>query len=142
MCAGLRHEHGSPVNSGVQVATLPSAPTKLGVLEYGFWAFILIAVGRLGELVPGLASLPIGKIALGVTLVVLFKDWKRLPGKTLATKSLARTAIWLAVLTVLLTPISIWKGASREFLLEQLPTLLATVTLAYMMCRSWRALRG
>jgi len=130
------------VNSSAQVATLPSAPTKLGVLEYGFWAFILIAVGRLGELVPGLASLPIGKIALGVTLVVLFKDWKRLPGKTLATKSLARTAIWLAVLTVLLTPISIWKGASREFLLEQLPTLLATVTLAYMMCRSWRALRG
>jgi O-antigen ligase len=111
-------------------------------LEYGFWAFILIAVGRLGELVPSLASFPIGKITLAVTLVILFKNWKQMPGKTLVTRSLARTAIWLAVLTVVLTPLSIWGGASRQFLLQQLPTLLATTTLAYMMCRSWRTVRG
>jgi O-antigen ligase len=112
------------------------------VLEYGFWTFLLIAVGRLGELVPGLASLPIAKIALGVPLLVLIRNWKRLPGQTAVTRPLARTAIVLAVLAVLLTPISYWKGASREFLLLQFPTLLAATTIAYMMCRSWRTVRG
>src|SRR4029077_8952769 len=112
------------------------------MLEYGFWTFLLIAVGRLGELVPGLASLPIAKIALGVTLLVLIRNWKRMPAKTAVTRPLARTAIILAVLAVLLTPISYWKGASREFLFAQFPTLLASTTIAYMMCHSWRALRG
>lgn len=130
------------MNSATDVVASPPALPSLGMLEYGFWAFILIAVGRLGELIPGLASLPIAKIALGVTLLVLIRNWKRMPVKTAVTRPLARTAIILAVLAVLLTPISYWKGASREFLFAQFPTLLASTTIAYMMCHSWRALRG
>ncbi len=50
--------------------------------------------------------------------------------------------MFLAILALLLTPISYWKGASREFLLLQFPTLLAGMTIAYMMSRSWKTIRG
>lgn len=113
-----------------------------GALEYGFWAFILIAIGRVGELIPGGASLPLAKITLGATLIILFRNWKRLPDRSAVTRPMVRTAVWLLVLTVLLTPISIWKGASRAFLFQQLPVLVVATVTAYMMCRSWRSVRG
>ena len=52
---------------------------ELGGLEMAYWAFLLIAVGRVGELVPGLASLPLAKISMGIGLMLLIAKWKRLP---------------------------------------------------------------
>ena len=48
-------------------------------LEFGAWLFILFAVGRVGELIPGLAALPLVKIILGGTLIALISNWKSLP---------------------------------------------------------------
>ena len=115
---------------------------KFGALEYGFWIFLLIAIGRIGELIPGLSSFPLGKISLALPLVIRLAQHRRLPGLTTSTRPLARTAKWLAVLAVLLTSISIWPGASVNFLIQQLTVLIAVVSIAYVMCRAWRSLRA
>ena len=39
-------------------------------LVMAYSAFLLIAVGRIGELVPGLGSLPLAKVAMGIALIV------------------------------------------------------------------------
>jgi O-antigen ligase len=119
-----------------------TASVKFGALEYGFWAFLLIAVGRIGELIPGLGSFPLAKITLALPLVIGFVQRKRLPGLAVRARPIARTAMWLAVLAVLLTPVSVWPGASFAFLYLQLPVLAATVSIAYVMSRSWRSVRG
>jgi O-antigen ligase len=128
----------------VRTATLRASgePAKFGALEYGFWIFLMIAVGRVGELIPGLTAVPIVKITLGITLLILVKQWKSLPRLTLPAKSLGRTAIWLAVIAVALTPISYWRGASFAFLYQELPILIATTVIAYKVSRSWGAVRG
>lgn len=125
-----------------EAITSDSSPPKPALLEYGFWCFIAIAVGRLGELIPGLASIPLAKIAIGVALIGLIANWKRLPRLAPAARPIASTARWLLILVVALTPFSIWPGASLQFLLQELPTLSAITVIGYMMCRSWRSLRG
>lgn len=115
---------------------------KFGVLEYGFWFFLLIAIGRIGQLIPGLDSLPLGKVALAIPLVIRVVQRKSLPGLTSATRPIARTATFLAVLSGLLTFISIWPGQSIHFLLLELPVLAAIVSIAYVMARSWRTTRA
>ena len=139
----------NPPNGGIaaqptpaQMPTPSGAPAGPGMMEYCFWAFILIAVGRLGELVPGLAALPLGKISLGLALLRLIIRWHKMPEKTPAIKKLAKTAVWLLVVAILCCPFSIWPGASLQFLVQQLPTLLATIIITHCMCRSWRLVRG
>jgi O-antigen ligase len=120
----------------------PGVDEGPGGLEYAFWSFVLIAVGRIGELIPGLANLPIAKVTLGIALIFLVKNWKLLPKRTSGIRNLVRTCVWLVVLCVVLTPFSIWPGASRQFLFLQLPVLITITAIAYTMGRSWRVTRG
>ena len=115
---------------------------KPGALEYGYWAFLAIAIGRVGELVPGLGSVPLGKMALALPLFLALTRRKQLPELAAQARPLARNGMWLVAIAVLLTPFSVWSGASRVFLLQELPVLISTVILAYVMCRSWRTVRG
>lgn len=118
------------------------ASERRGVLEYGFWVFLLIAVGRLGELVPGLGSLPLAKVALGFTLIALAAGWKRLPGLKAGARPLARTAFWLVGIGIVLTPLSYWRGASIAFVINQLSVLLAATVSVYMVGRTWQGIRS
>jgi O-antigen ligase len=115
---------------------------KPGAMEYGYWAFLAIAIGRVGELVPGLGSVPLGKMALALPLFLALTRRKELPALAAQARPLARNGMWLAAIAVVLTPFSVWAGASRVFLLQELPVLISTVILAYVMCRSWRTVRG
>jgi putative inorganic carbon (hco3(-)) transporter len=117
----------------------PEAP---GAIEYGYWTFILVAVGRVGELIPGLQSVPLAKIALAVPLLLALVRRNRLPALAPQARPLARNAWWLVAICLVLTPFSAWPGATRTFVLQELPVLISTVFLAYVMGRSWRTLRG
>ena len=116
--------------------------SRIGPLQFGTWAFLLVAVGRAGELVPGLSSLPLAKIFLAFTLIPLLRSWKQLPKLVPSVRPLAKNAWWLVVLGLVLTPFSIWPGATVNFLIQDLPTLIISTLLAYKMSSSWRAMRG
>jgi O-antigen ligase len=114
---------------------------KLSVLEYGYWAFLVIAIGRVGELI-GLSSFPLAKLALALPLFIRVTRWKQLPKLTASTKPFAVAGSWLIALALLTTLNSVWLGRSRAFVLQQLPVLLASTAIAYVMSRSWKMLRG
>jgi O-antigen ligase len=138
------------VTSGTyKLSTAPPASTtdrgsrsRAGALEYVFWAFLLIAVGRIGELVPGLSAFPIGKITLGLTVLLVAAYWRRMPGIVAPIRPMVNTAKWLAGLALLLTPFSFWPGASIVFLYQELFVLIAATAIAYMMSQSWNATKG
>lgn len=110
-------------------------------LEYAYFAFLLVAIGRVGDLIPGLASLPLGKLAMAVALVLLVARWKQLPKLTAVATPLTRTALSLAVVAILLTPFSIWPGASVAFLYQQLPILAATILITCKIASGWPQVR-
>jgi O-antigen ligase len=126
---------------GAKAAEQGSA-TRAGTLEYVFWAFLLIAVGRIGELVPGLSGLPIGKVTLGLTVLLVAAHWRRMPSIVAPIRPMVNSARWLATLALLLTPFSFWPGASVIFLYQDLLVLIAATAIAYMMSRSWGATKG
>lgn len=105
-------------------------------------AFLLIAVGRIGELVPGLGSLPLGKVAMGIALILLIVKWKRLPKLSASTASFSRTVGALVVLAVVTAPFSIWPGESFHFLTQQLPVMAAAVIVCCKISYTWDVLRG
>lgn len=115
-----------------------------GMVEYGFWAFVFISVGRINQLIPPLSAVPLAKIVMAVTVLALLSSRGRrhLPRISPNARAIAISAIGLAALAAALTPFSFWRGASLIFLVSQLPVIAAGCVLAYYMCSSWKRLRG
>jgi O-antigen ligase len=136
---------------GAPIEALPHSTAKwscsterldLRGLRLAYAAFLLIAVGRIGELVPGLGSLPLAKVAMGIGLALLIAKWKQLPKLSACTAPFSRTALALVAIAVVTTPFSIWLGRSVHFLTQQLPVLAAAVVVCCKISYTWDALRG
>lgn len=116
--------------------------SEIGALHYGFWAFLLVAVGRAGDLIPGLGSVHLEKVIVALTLIPLVKAWRVLPKLDESTKPMAKNAFAFLALAIVLAPFSIWPGATRAFLIQFVPVLITACILAFKASDSWRALRG
>jgi len=147
-----RKELGSPAKNGAG-GRAPSAKNQAGgsgkpddapgMVEYGFWAFVFIGVGRINQLIPGLGAVPLAKMVMLVTVLALVGGRRPpMPRINPDARAIAMSAIGLAVIAVLLTPFSFWRGASLNFTVIQLPVIAAGSVLAYFMCSSWKRLRG
>jgi O-antigen ligase len=113
--------------------------------EYGFWLFLAIAVGRINQIIPGLSSLPLAKLAVviaGGAFLAERKKKRTLPALSAGGRRLLRAGIWMVCLAVLLTPASIWPGSSVHFVLFDLPPLIVATAIACSMRKSWTSLRG
>jgi O-antigen ligase len=106
------------------------------------WVFLLVSIGRIGELVPLLSGLPLAKIALGLALIVLITKWNTLPATTAFSLSLARTCAALVVLVILSIPFSVWLRPSVTFFYRELPTMILTVVLICRLSYDWRSVRS
>lgn len=91
---------------------------------------------------PGLGSLPLAKIAMGIGLTLLIVKWKRLPKLSASTAPFSRTALALAAVAVVTAPFSIWLGRSVQFLTQQLPVIAAAVVVCCKISYTWDALLG
>jgi putative inorganic carbon (hco3(-)) transporter len=103
--------------------------------------FLLIAVGRVGELIPGLASLPLARIVMVIALPALALNWKSLPRLPAVAIPFKRSALALTAIAVLTAPLSVWPGQTLQFLSQQLPVLAVAVIMACKISSSWRAIR-
>lgn len=128
--------------TNANVSDRSTADDAPGAVEYGFWAFVFIAVGRINQLIPALGVLPLAKISIGFTLLALLSSRRRLPPMSSEARTLAISAAGLVGLAVILTPFSFWRGASLIFLTTQLPSIASGCLFAYFMCSNWRRLRG
>jgi hypothetical protein len=106
------------------------------------WVFLLVSIGRIGELVPLLSGLPLAKIALGLALIVLITRWNTFPSTTVFSLSLARTCAALVVLVILSIPFSVWLRPSVTFFYRELPTMILTVVLICKLSYDWRSVRS
>lgn len=131
------------MNTAAKAAASNDLRERPGAAEYGFWFFLAIAVGRVNQLIPGLSSLPLAKLAIAIAGAAFLLEKKRpLPALSTDGRRLLRTGIGIACLAALLTPISIWPGSSVHFVLYELPPLVASVAIGCSMRRSWKSLRG
>lgn len=135
-------KRSTPWTGSNRVSSAILDKSEIGALHYGFWAFLIVAVGRAGDLIPGLASVHLEKIVVALTLIPLVKAWKRLPRLDDSTRPLARNALCLLALAVILAPFSIWPGATRAFLLQFIPVLITACVLAFKVSDNWRAVKG
>jgi O-antigen ligase len=115
---------------------------ELRGLRIAYAVFLLTAVGRVGELVPGLGSLPLAKITMGIGVILLITKWKQLPKLPAVANPFLRTALALVALAVVTAPFSIWPGQTRQFLFLQLPVMAAAAIVCCRISHTWDVLRG
>lgn len=128
-------------------AALETAKTSEGhyrpsALEFGFWAFLLIAVGRVNQLVPGLGSLPLAKLAILFPCLALLVKRQKLPPLSKNGWSILKSGLGMVALAVVLTPFSVWPGSSVHFLIYELPPTMIAIALAFTIRKSWESVRG
>jgi O-antigen ligase len=115
---------------------------ELRGLRIAYAAFLLTAVGRIGELVPGLGSLPLAKISMGIGVILLIAKWKRLPKLPAVATPFSRTALALVALAVVTAPFSIWPGMTLQFFTVKLPVMAAAFIVCCKISYTWDVLRG
>lgn len=111
---------------------------SFGLAAWALWFYIFIAVGRFGELIPGLTAIPLAKIAISISLLALISDKQRYEKKPWGRSGIIGTAVAVFVIATLLIPASVQVGASLRFMLS---TALPTAVAFYMInriCVSWR----
>ncbi len=91
---------------------------------------------------PGLGSLPLAKISMGIGAILLIAKWKRLPKLPAVATPFSRTALALVALAVVTAPFSIWLGASVQFLTLQLPVMAVALIVCCKISYTWEVLRG
>jgi len=116
-------------------------PKPVRQLEIMAWIFALVAVGRVGEIVPGLSGIPLVKVALGIAIIGLMSGWKALPTLPPAAVPPVRNAAWLMVIAIVSVPFSFWIGPSVAFLYQILPVLLVAMIMFCKLSGHWMSLR-
>jgi O-antigen ligase len=131
----------SQISPATPAETCDAEPPRLRALELAYCTFLVIAVGRLGELLPAIAALPLAKVSMGIAIALLAIKWKalwRLPPVVVPFK---RTSLALAAVAVVTAPFSVWRGATFGFLYQELPVLAAAVVVACKISSNWFVLR-
>ena len=99
---------------------------------WGCLLYILVAVGRLPELLPVLAPFHVGKIAVALALVGILIG-PPAAGRAVWSTPMGRLLVVLAVLATLSVTFSIWRSQSLTFLLSN---FLSTIILFYVIVRT------
>lgn len=117
-------------------------PDPLRNLSWATYLYIAFTVGRVLNIVPVLSSLPLVKVLLVYITFALIAHWKALP--KLVTPANPAVKWWIAfVVTIILSiTYSTWFGASRNFILFQLPILCMLVLVICKLSEDWKSLRN
>jgi len=109
-------------------------------IEWASWIFVLVAVGRIAEVIPILALIPLAKITLLVWVILIAKTDRLKTGHTM-TIPLARNALWLFVWAVCSVVFSIWFVASLKFVAINGFLILIAYILICKSVDGWQSLR-
>lgn len=126
------------------VSATPARPSE-SADKFLLWMtvmFIVVAVGRVTDIVPGLAGLPLVKVALGLAFIALISRWKILAPLGKASNTILRLALSLAILAVLSIAFSVWPGQSLVFLTGRMPIIVLAVILISKLACDWQTLRS
>jgi O-antigen ligase len=91
----------------------------------GIFFLILVYIGRVQELLPVLKNIPVGKIAVGLSLLLFFITPDKTSMQTLKTIPQIKYILWILILSIVSLVFSVWPGGSYNFLTDVfLKTLL------------------
>lgn len=119
-----------------------AAPDPLRGLLWITILMILFTVGRLVDVVPILSLLPLVKLLTLVGVIAVLSQRKHLPTLAGLDGSILNWVIAFALVATITAPFSFWPGATRDFMLKQLPVLVLLTFLILKLFAEWRALRS
>ncbi len=119
----------------------PKAIEERNPAIYFVVLYIFISMGRLHELVPGLAGLPVGKIFLLLALWAAFSLDKGRPPLIENSHVVIKRMIYFAILAVISLSFSVWKGASFEMLKGPLLSMVILFFLVLKTTKSYADLK-
>jgi O-antigen ligase len=114
------------------------AATELGFVVLALCAMLIVLIGRAGEVIPGLADLPLAKIAVALVVLGAFIGRQRLSNIAFVTSPIARTSFVFFALGVASVFFSIWKSNSLIFVGSVLLVLVTVFALVFKVVTSWR----
>lgn len=126
-----RTPHGAPTGR----------PEPFGVSVWALWFYIFIAVGRFGELIPGLTAIPLAKIAIGISLISLWSNQDKYPKIPIAKSGIVGASIGLLVIAGCLVPLSLNPTASMRFILSGVLPMAVAFYMINRLCVTWRHVR-
>lgn len=120
------------------IATNNLPTNSIGAAGWLCCIYVLIAVGRVHELVPGLGRLPLAKGIVLLWLIAVINENRNAPPVYPFRSPIMRTCFFVFGLIVLSLAFSMLKGASLSFIIGNLPVLAISAVLMFYTVRSWQ----
>jgi O-antigen ligase len=123
---------------------LPAARrgSRFGLALWACWLYVLIAVGRINELIPGLGAIPLAKVAVLIWILALLAEYKDSPRPKLLQFPFYKTALFLTLLAYASILFSVWQGSSLAFLVGPGAVLVITSFLFAKTLNTWERIRA
>jgi len=106
------------------------------------WLFIIVAVGRIAEIIPALASIPLAKIIGVLWLFSVLSQKPEAAEPRILRLPIVRTSLALLVLADISLLYSVWPGPSLQFVYTSGLVLPVAMVLMLSTLRSWPTIRG
>lgn len=113
---------------------------RTNIAIYGLIFVIMVSVGRIQEIIPGLASLKLGKVAFGLAFILYFMSPKQSNIPVLFTPQM-KYVVTLFLLGLVSTPFSIWPGKSFNFMFFNFLTTLILLFLIVKIAATYADLK-
>jgi hypothetical protein len=112
-----------------------------GALPWLVMIYIVVTVGRIGDIVPVLSNLPLARIVAALGIFVALRTRSALAPVRLATIGPARMTIWLMILVTVSILFSVLRSATFGVITGTVLAVSIGLFLAVKASRSWRAIR-
>jgi O-antigen ligase len=126
---------------GAQAATRDVKSDGFGLAAWSCWTFIVVAVGRIAEVIPVLSFIPLAKITLFVWLIAVLRLPKR-KGVSLVSLPIGATALMLFMWGMVSFSFSISLVASWHFFVINGVILFISYVLMSKTITNWKIVRG
>jgi len=132
------HHDSAVTHTVYDSADVDSRRTNISI--YGLIFVIMVSVGRVQEIIPGLSALKLGKVAFGVAFILYFVSPKRNEVHLLSTPQMKYFSA-LFLLGLISTPFSIWLYKSFNFMFFGFSTTLILVILVIKIVISYEDIK-
>lgn len=103
--------------------------------------YLVVVVGRIGDIVPGLHSIPLAKIVALLAIIVAVQNWSKLPAVSLWSLPPARLTVFIMVLATFSILFSVLKHATLGVITGTVLSVIVGMVLMIKSARNWPATR-
>lgn len=103
--------------------------------------YLVVVVGRIGDIVPGMQNIPLAKIVAGLAILVAAQNWSTLPRVSIWSLRPARFTLLIMAISTVSILFSVWRHETLGIITGAVLSISVAMVLMIKSAKNWQAVR-